>query len=145
VLTPLLQAAHALEVASIPASLLALVADAMDEMAEACRPSADAFTNPAKALAVEFAESFALIAGAGQLAGVAAGCSPTSCSCSRSARGRGQPPRRRGPAGALLVGEPQDSFDDEFFPATVSNEPQGVRPRLVTIGDDGERGRREPR
>ena len=71
VLTPLLQAAHVLEVASVPASLLALVADALDETAEGCRPSADAFTNPAKALAVEFAEAQPLIAGAGQLAGVA--------------------------------------------------------------------------
>jgi len=138
VLTPLLQAVHALEVASIPASLLALVADAMDEMAEACRPSADAFTNPAKALAVEFAESLPLIAGAGQLAGVAgrlfadqlqlfAGVPAVAVSL----------PDGVAPAGALLVGEPQDSFDDEFFRDRI-DEPQDVRPRLVTIGDDGD-------
>jgi glucose/mannose-6-phosphate isomerase len=138
VLTPLLQAADALEVASVPPTLLAQVADAMDEIAEACRPSADAFTNPAKALAVEFAESLPLIAGAGQLAGVAsrlfadqlqllAGVSAVAVSL----------PDGVAPAGALLYGEPQDSFDDEFFRDRVDDQ-QAARPRLVTIGDDGD-------
>lgn len=137
VLTPLLQAVDALEVASVPAAVLARIADAMDEIAEACRPSADAFTNPAKALAVEFAESLPLIAGAGQLAGVAgqlfadqlqllAGVSAVAVSL----------PDGVAPAGALLYGEPQDSFDDEFFRDRTEDQP--ARPRLVTIGDDGD-------
>ncbi len=135
-LTPLLQAAHALEVTSVPPSLLAQVADALDETAEGCRPSADAFTNPAKALAVEFAEAQPLIAGAGHLAGVAgrlfadalqlfAGAPAVAVSL----------PDGVAAAGALLFGEPQGSFEDEFFRDRLDEQP--VRPRLVTIGDDG--------
>ena len=137
VLTPLLQAADALEVATVPPALFAQVADAMDEISEACRPSADAFTNPAKALAVEFAESLPLIAGAGQLAGVAgrlfadqlqllAGVGAVAVSL----------PDGVAPAGALLFGEPQGAFDDEFFRDRTDDQPP--RPRLVTIGDDGD-------
>jgi hypothetical protein len=137
VLTPLLQAAHVLEVTSVPASLLAQVADALDETAEGCRPSADAFTNPAKALAVEFADAQPLIAGAGHLAGVAgrlfadalqlfAGTPAVAVSL----------PDGVAAAGALLFGEPQGSFEDEFF--RDRDEERSGRPRLVTIGDDGE-------
>ncbi|HEY3087584.1 MAG TPA: SIS domain-containing protein [Jatrophihabitantaceae bacterium] len=137
VLTPLLQAAHVLEVTSVPPSLLARVADALDETAEGCRPSADAFTNPAKALAVEFAEAQPLIAGAGHLAGVAgrlfadalqlfAGVPAVAVSL----------PDGVAAAGALLFGEPRGSFQDEFFRDRGEEEP--ARPRLVTIGDDGE-------
>ena len=137
VLTPLLQAAHVLEVASVPASLLALVADALDETAEGCRPSADAFTNPAKALAVEFAEAQPLIAGAGQLAGVAGRLFADALQLFAGAPAIAVSlPDGVAAAGALLVGEPQDSFDDEFF--RDRDEEQPIRPRLVTIGDDGE-------
>uniref|UniRef100_UPI0035C9C8C2 mannose-6-phosphate isomerase n=1 Tax=uncultured Jatrophihabitans sp. TaxID=1610747 RepID=UPI0035C9C8C2 len=72
VLTPLLQALDALGVAAVPAQLLVEVADALDERAEACRPDADPFVNPAKALATELAQAIPLVAGAGALAGVAA-------------------------------------------------------------------------
>src|SRR5215468_1916720 len=79
-LTPLLQAAHVLEVTSVPPALLAQVADALDETAEGCRPFADALQLFAgvPAVAVSLPD------------GVAA-------------------------AGALLFGEPQGSFEDEFF------------------------------
>ena len=137
VLTPLLQAAHVLEVASVPASLLALVADALDETAEGCRPSADAFTNPAKALAVEFAEAQPLIAGAGQLAGVAGRLFADALQLFAGAPAIAVTlPDGVAAAGALLVGEPQDSFDDEFF--RDRDEEQPIRPRLVSIGDVGE-------
>ena len=46
VLTPLLQALDALGLQSIPAGLLVEVADALDEIAEACRPSGDAVHQP---------------------------------------------------------------------------------------------------
>jgi glucose/mannose-6-phosphate isomerase len=136
-LTPLLQAAHVLEVTSVPQSLLAQVADALDEMAEGCRPSADAFTNPAKALAVEFAEAEPLIAGAGHLAGVAARLFADALQLFAGVPAVAVSlPDGVAAAGALLVGEPLDSFDDEFF--RDRTEEQRTRPRLVTIGDDGE-------
>src|SRR4051794_10758620 len=72
VLTPLLQALDALSVNPIPSGLLVEVADALDQQAEICRPDGDAFVNPAKALAIEFATAIPLIVGAGALAGVAA-------------------------------------------------------------------------
>src|SRR5262249_17803209 len=136
-LTPLLQAAHVLEVTSVPPSLLAQVADALDETAEGCRPSADAFTNPAKALAVEFAEAQPLIAGAGHLAGVAARLFADALQLFAGAPAVAVSlPDGVAAAGALLFGEPQDSFEDEFF--RDHDEEQPTRPRLVTIGDDGE-------
>ena len=72
VLAPLLQTLEVLGVNPISSGLLIEVADALDQQAEACRPTGDAFTNAAKALAVEFADTTPLIAGAGALAGVAA-------------------------------------------------------------------------
>ena len=137
VLTPMLQAANTLGIVEAPASLLGEVADALDAIAESCRPSGDAFTNPAKALAVEFAESLPVIAGAGQLAGVAArlfadklqlfaGVAAVAVSL----------PDGVAHAGALLVGEMQESFDDEFFRDRAGET--AARPRLVTIGDEAD-------
>ncbi|MDQ6936555.1 MAG: hypothetical protein M3140_02405 [Actinomycetota bacterium] len=71
-LTPLLQAADGLGVASIGSDRLIAVAEALDVMAQACRPGSDAFTNAAKQLAVELAESEAVIAGVGPLSAIAA-------------------------------------------------------------------------
>jgi hypothetical protein len=136
VLTPLLQALDVLGVNPIPSGLLIEVADALDEKAEACRPDADAFVNPAKALALEFAETIPLIVGAGALAGVAAraisdalqqfaGVSSVSVSL----------PDGVGRAGALLRGAGPVPVDD-FFRDRV-DEPAGTRPRLLVVGDDG--------
>jgi glucose/mannose-6-phosphate isomerase len=72
VLTPLLIAAAAVRVIDITDEDLAEVISALDGIAESCRPSADAFTNPAKQLAIELAEVDLLIAGAGPLSAVAA-------------------------------------------------------------------------
>lgn len=137
VLTPLLQALDVLGVNPIPSGLLIEVADALDEQAEACRPHSDAFTNPAKALAVEFAESTPLIAGAGALAGVAAraisdalqqfaGVSSVSVSL----------PDGVGRAGALLRGSDAAPTDD-FFRDRVEDGAPERRPRLLVVGDDG--------
>ncbi|HSY14755.1 MAG TPA: SIS domain-containing protein [Jatrophihabitantaceae bacterium] len=71
-LTPMLQAAEALSLWTPTPGLYSQVADALDMVAESCRPSSDAFTNPAKALAVEFAETLPVIAGAGPLAAAGA-------------------------------------------------------------------------
>jgi hypothetical protein len=136
VLTPLLQALDVLGVNPIPSGLLIEVADALDEQAELCKPDSDAFVNPAKALAVEFAESTPLIAGAGALAGVAARAisdalqqfaGVTSVSVSL--------PDGVGRAGSLLRGAGPVEVDD-FFRDRV-DEAQSHRPRLLVVGDDG--------
>lgn len=136
VLTPLLQTLDVLGVNLIPAGTLIEVADALDEQAEACRPNGDAFTNPAKSLAIEFAESVPLIVGAGALAGVAAraisdalqqfaGASSVSVSL----------PDGVARAGALLRGSGPASIAD-FFRDRME-EPVERRPRLLVVGDDG--------
>ncbi|MGN6606384.1 MAG: SIS domain-containing protein [Jatrophihabitans sp.] len=137
VLTPFLQTLDALGVHHVPGGLLAEVANSLDSTAEACRPSTDAFTNPAKALAIEFADTQPLIAGAGVLAGVAAraiadalqqfaGVTAVSVSL----------PDGVGRAGALLRGAGPAAVDD-FFRDRV-DEPQQLRPRLLVVGDDGD-------
>lgn len=137
VLTPLLQALDALEIDHIPTGTLIELADALDRTAEACRPTGDAFTNPAKSLAIEFAEAVPLIVGAGALAGVAAraisdalqqfaGVNSVSVSL----------PDGVGRAGALLRGSGPQSVED-FFRDRVDEPAAGRRPRLLVVGDDG--------
>jgi hypothetical protein len=137
VLTPLLQSLDALGVHHVPGGLLAEVANALDQTAEACRSHTDAFTNPAKALAIEFAESRPLIAGAGVLAGVAAraiadalqqfaGVTAVSVSL----------PDGVGRAGALLRGAGPAPVADFFRDRLDDDRP--TRPRLLIVGDDGD-------
>jgi hypothetical protein len=135
VLTPLLQALDVLGINHIPSGLLIEVADALDEKAEVCKPDGDAFVNPAKALAVEFAESIPLIVGAGALAGVAARAisdalqqyaGVTSVSVSL--------PDGVARAGSLLRGA--GPVVDDFFRDRVEDAAP-MRPRLLVVGDDG--------
>jgi hypothetical protein len=138
VLTPLLQALDVLGINHIPSGLLIEVADALDEKAEACKPDGDAFVNPAKSLAIEFAESFPLIVGAGALAGVAAravsdalqqfaGVSSVSVSL----------PDGVARAGSLLRGAGPQPVDDFFRDRVEDESAPVVRPRLLVVGDDG--------
>ena len=138
VLTPLLQALDVLSVNQIPASVLIEVADALDEKAEVCKPDGDAFTNPAKALAIEFAAATPLLVGAGALAGVAAraisdalqqfaGVSSVSVSL----------PDGVGRAGALLRGAGPASVSDFFRDRVEEPAAATLRPRLLVVGDDG--------
>ncbi len=71
-LTPVLLAADALGLASCPDSVLAGVADRLDRAALACRPSSEAFVNPAKVLAADLAEGVPVVLGDGPVGGVAA-------------------------------------------------------------------------
>jgi hypothetical protein len=136
VITPLLQALDALSVNPIPSGLLIEVADALDQQAEVSRPDGDAFVNPAKALAIEFAGAIPLIVGAGALAGVAARAisdalqqfaGVTSVSVSL--------PDGVGRAGSLLRGAGPAPVED-FFRDRV-DELSTIRPRLLVVGDDG--------
>jgi glucose/mannose-6-phosphate isomerase len=69
---PLLAIADALGIAAVPPSDFALAADRLDAVAEHCRPSSDAFVNPAKRLATELSGSLPVIWGAGALCRTAA-------------------------------------------------------------------------
>lgn len=135
VLTPLLQALDALGLQRIPSGLLQRVADALDETAEQCRPSGELFTNPAKSLAVEFAESRPIIVGAGALASVAARASADALQLAAGVAAVAVSlPDGAGRAGALLRGSgssANDFFRDRVDDATA---PSG---RLVVIGADG--------
>jgi hypothetical protein len=137
VLTPLLQALDALGIHSVPPSLLTRIADALDETAEACRPTGELFTNPAKSLAAEFADTRPLIVGAGALASVAARATADALQL-----GAGVPavavslPDGAGRAGALLRGSgPAPVADDIYRDRLEDSGPQ--RARLLVIGDDG--------
>jgi hypothetical protein len=125
-----------LNVNPIPAAVLVEVADALDQQAELNRPDGDAFVNPAKALAIEFAETIPLIAGAGALAGVAARAisdalqqfaGVTSVSVSL--------PDGVGRAGSLLRGAGPVAVEDLFRDRV--DEAEVRRPRLLVVGDDG--------
>jgi len=69
---PVLVAADALGLIQCGAPVIDAVADRLDEVAEASRPSSEAFVNPAKGLALELAGTLPLVLGAGDLAGFAA-------------------------------------------------------------------------
>ena len=137
VLTPLLQALDALGIHPMPASELLAVADALDQIAEQCRPSGDAFTNPAKSLAAEFADTLPLIVGAGTLASVAARATADALQlCAGVEAVSVSLPDGVARAGALLRGGGPGTVDD-FFRDRVDDADTIRRARLLVIGDDG--------
>ncbi len=139
VLTPLLQALDALGLHDVPRALLLKVADALDETAESCRPAGELFTNPAKALAVEFAESRPIIAGAGALASVAARATADALQLSAGVTAVAVSlPDGVARAGALLRG-PGPAAAGDIFGDRV-DEVGPPRARLLVIGADGDPG-----
>jgi glucose/mannose-6-phosphate isomerase len=140
VLTPLLQALDALGVHSVSRSLLHRVADALDETAEACRPTGELFTNPAKALAAEFAEARPVIVGAGALASVAARSTADALQLGAGVAAVAVSlPDGAGRAGALLRGAGPAAVGDDFFRDRLEDTGP-PRARLLVIGDDGDAG-----
>jgi hypothetical protein len=138
VLTPLLQALDAMGIYPASSELFAGVADALDEMAELCRPTGELFTNPAKSLAVEFAESIPLVVGAGPLASVAARATADALQLYAGVEAVSVSlPDGVARAGALLRGPgPADTATTDFF-RDREDEPAVRRARLLVIGDDG--------
>jgi glucose/mannose-6-phosphate isomerase len=137
VLTPLLQALDALGVQDIPTAVLDGVADALDQAAETCRPDADALTNPAKALAIDLADTRPLIVGAGALASVAARATADALQLSAGVPAVAVSlPDGVARAGALLRGaSPAGSAD--FFRDRLEQQPR-LPARMLVIGDDGD-------
>jgi glucose/mannose-6-phosphate isomerase len=136
VLTPLLQAADALELWTIPVGLLAQVADTLDMVAESARPASDSFTNPAKALALDLRESLPLIAGAGPLAGIAARLSSDALRLLAGVPAVSVTLPDGIATAVALLSAPVDSDSGDFFRDRVGEAK--ARPRLVIVGDDGE-------
>jgi len=134
-LTPVLAAADALGLINASPMVLNAVADRLDEHATEFRPSSEAFVNPAKALALEIADSVPVVLGDGDVTGVAA--SRAVSMLARTARipaMRGALPDDAGDVVATFGGpfatRPADVFADPFI-----DDPVGLRLRLVFLRD----------
>jgi hypothetical protein len=136
---PVLLAGRALGLLRIAEADLAEAATRLDDDAERCKIDNEAFTNPAKSLALDLAGSLPVIWGSTPLAAVAAGrfaemlaanARYPSVSDSLLEAGRGSVGLLDGVFGALAESE-RDIFADE--PA----EGTGGRLRLVILRDDG--------
>lgn len=137
VLTPLLQAIDALGLHPLLDGQLAELADALDSTAEMCRPSSDAFTNPAKSLAAELAETIPVIAGAGALAGVAARLWVDALRLLGGRPAVSITLPDGGPTAMALLSGSAAPTEEDFFRDRVDESP-ALPPRLVVIGDDGD-------
>ncbi|MDO5711945.1 MAG: SIS domain-containing protein [Micrococcales bacterium] len=71
-LAPVLVGANELGLVAVSADALLATATRLDEQAESCRPTSEAFVNPAKILALQLADTVPAVLGDGPLAGVAA-------------------------------------------------------------------------
>ena len=136
---PVLLAARALGLVRIAEADLAETAVRLDEDSERCRPTADAFVNPAKALALDIANSIPVVWGSSPLATVAA--RRVGDMISTNARypvvagalgeaGRGRVGLLDGVYGGLVEGE-RDIFADP------GAEPERTRLRLLVLRDGG--------
>jgi hypothetical protein len=132
-MAPLIQAAVDLGVVDAAAAPWEAVADALDDVATACRPGADPFTSATKQLAVDLAEANPVIAGAGPLAALAARTMATSLALFGCTVATWFAlPEEIAAAGAVLAG--RESGADDFFHDRTEDVER--RPRLVVIGED---------
>ncbi|BCJ28401.1 SIS domain-containing protein [Actinocatenispora sera] len=135
---PVLLAGRALGLLRMAEADLAEAATRLDDDAERCKVGNDAFTNPAKALALDLANSLPVVWGSTPLAAVAAGrfaemlaanARYPSVADSLLEAGRGSVGLLDGVFGALAESQ-RDIFADE-------PEEGGTRLRLVILRDDG--------
>ena len=134
-LTPVLVAAYELGLVETSAALLNRVAERLDTHATTFRPSSDAFVNPAKALALELADTVPVVLGDGDVTGVAA--TRAVSMLARTARVpamRGALPDHAGDVVATFGGpfssRPGDVFNDPYL-----DDPTGARLRLLFLRD----------
>lgn len=97
-----------------PTTDLAAVADRLDEVAAACRPSSESFVNPAKVLATDLAGRIPLILADGALTGVAA--RRAGLMLARTARTPALPGQLPDAAAALVA-----CLDGPFAPPTADD------------------------
>jgi len=147
--TPLLLAADALGLLAFPPAAVEATAVRLEQVAVACRPGADSFTNPAKTLAVDLYGGIPVVWGTSPLTGVAA--YRMACQLNENAKAPctwgvlpeaahnqvvaldGPHGARRG-AGSTAAGE--EAADDFFRDRTQDDE--GMPLRLVLLRDAAE-------
>lgn len=134
---PVLQAADALGLADVPTSAVEEAAQRLDEEAEACRPSSEAFVNPAKALALELSGTVPLVLADGELTAVAA--TRAAAMLARTARipaARGALPYDASEVVATFGG-PYAAGDglDDVFADPFEGGPTAPRQRLLLLRD----------
>jgi hypothetical protein len=147
---PVLLAARTLGLVRIAEADFAETAARLDDDAERCRPTADSFVNPAKALALDLANSIPIVWGSSPLATVAARRVGDMISAnarypvvagSLGEAGRGRVGLLDGIYGGLVESE-RDIFADP------GDHPEPTRLRLVVLRDGGladeEAGQGEP-
>lgn len=113
---------------------LALVADALDAEAEACRPSSESFVNPAKSLALEIDGSVPVILGDSPLAAVAG--RRAASVLARTARipaVHGELPDDAGDVVATFGGPFASDASDEVFADPFLDGPPATRLRLLLL------------
>jgi hypothetical protein len=134
-LAPLLVAAGELGLVPRTGEDLARTADLLDALAERVRPTAEAYANPAKSLALDLAESLPVLVGTSAAAGAAAGRLAGQLAASGRAAPWGTLPAAATRFAGLLAGGAGGA--DDLFRDRVE-EPRPAHPRLVLIRDGGE-------
>jgi glucose/mannose-6-phosphate isomerase len=136
-LTPVVEAAHALGLTDASPAVLDRVAARLDAHAAEFRPASEAFVNSAKSLALELAAAVPVILGDGDVTGVAA--SRAVSMLARTARVpamRGALPDDAGDVVATFGG-PLASRQDDLFadPFLDDGDGPGLRLRLLLLRD----------
>lgn len=134
-LTPTLVVAHRLGLIRYEPDQLYSIADLLDDEAEHCRPSSDAFVNPAKILAQQCAGRIPVLLGGGPVAAVAARRGASSMA--RTARVPAVPgelPHAAGEVVSMFGGLFARKSDDDIFADPLAGDIVGTTVHLVLIG-----------
>lgn len=133
-LTPLLVLADRLGLLDAGESALGALADRLDQVAERCGPAVAAYSNPAKSLATELADSFPLLWSEGTVAGaVARHCASTLAALPGLPALAAPLPEAMAAHGALLTGALAAGSDpDDFFRDRVE-EPESLHARILLL------------
>jgi glucose/mannose-6-phosphate isomerase len=134
-LAPLLVAAGELGLLPRTGEDLVRAADVLDAIAERVRPTSETFSNPAKSLALDLAESAPVLIGTSAPAGAAAGRLAAQLAASGRAAPWGMLPAATTRLGGLLAG--RETAADDLFRDRVE-DPGPIGPRLVLIRDGDE-------
>ncbi|MGB9378641.1 MAG: bifunctional phosphoglucose/phosphomannose isomerase [Mycobacteriales bacterium] len=151
---PLLLAGRAMGILSLDDDEIAATADRLDELAERCRPTSEAFVNPAKRLAADLSGTLPMVWGNSPLAGVAA--QRFSCQLAENAKYPavfGQLPEanhnqvvafdgafgeRAGQTMGIPAAGDADSASDDFFRDRADDNDAAVRLHLLLLTDTEE-------